>query len=387
MANTIPHSIFYPEAGDLIKDPNSTAKLAVDIARLAVSANAAISSAEARSRSHALTLDNASRDMFGTAIADTLDEAIRYTDNAFVAAGEGGATDEQVDAAVERAVLAGRVADSDRLPSGDRTAVGRGDFGIIAADHGAVPGTETVNNRWRIQEAIDIAKGKDVIVEGGAEYFFAGTLVMPSNSRYVSIKATGPKPAIFYTTGQSYKLIDFTCGDPVDVKTVTANVGINTRGWPVSDTTGIRKGMLCEVVSSASWYHDPRPESFPNDARKSEFHKVEDVFGGKVYMEDVANDGYNLANETVEIRFFEPIFVRLENITVRAVLPPVAEESNAVEGITITGADQPLLIDVNAEGCARNGVRVQSCWRPRSFGGYSKGSNGYYGQRSSGCRR
>lgn len=379
MANTIPHSIFYPEAGDLIKDPNSTAKLAVDIARLAISANSAIATAEARARGEAQALDVANRNAWGNAVESTLDQAMAYTDNAFAAAGEGGATDEQVDAAIDRAVLQGRVADSDRLPSGDRTAVGRGDFGILAADHGAVADGVT-NDRHRINEALTVAQGRDVILEGGKTYLITGSIVIPTGQDALSIRAVGAKPAILKLggDGQSNPAINADAGDPVLVSTVTASVGINTRGWPVASTTGIEKGMLCEVVSSAPWYHDPRPESAPLDARKSELHKVQDTFDGRVWMDDPAFDSYDLANETVELRFYKPIRVRLENITVQGTLPAVAEESKAVQGIIIQGASEPLLIDVNAENCARTGVGIYRSYRPRSYGGYTRGSNNFY---------
>lgn len=379
MASTVPHSIFYPEASDLIKDPASTAKLALDIARVAVSANAAISSSESRSRTHALGLDSSNRNAWGSAVENALRESMDYADNAFAAAGEGGASDAQVDAAIDRAVSQGRVADSSRLPSNGRTAVGRGDYGILAADYGAV-GDGVANDYWTIQAALNASGGKNIILEGGKTYRIAGTMTVPSGQDSLSILAVGPKPAVLVlgADGQSYPAINADAGDPVKVTTLSASVGINTRGWPVVDTSGISKGMLCEVISSAPWYHDPRPESAPNDARKSELHKVQGVFDGRVWMDDPANDGYGLANETVELRFFKPIRVRLENLTVRGTLPAHAEETKACEGIVVQGADEPLLIDVNAENCARTGVTISRSWRPRSYGGYTRGSNNFY---------
>ncbi|RAX50853.1 hypothetical protein DQ353_00170 [Arthrobacter sp. AQ5-05] len=379
MATTVPHSIHYPQAADLIKDPNSTAKLAVDLMRIAVSTNSAISNSEGRSREHANTLDSASRNAWGSADSAILRQALEYTDNAFSASGPGGATDAQLDAAVDRAVQQGRVADAARLPSKGRTAVGRGDFGVVAEDHGAV-GDGVFNDWYGISAALRAANGNDVILKGGTVYKMSGTLVVPDGQDSVSIRAVGSKPAVLDlgSDGQSYPAIRFDAGEPVTVKTLTVSTGINSRGWMVNSTTGIQKGMLCEVVSSAPWYHDPRPESAPLDARKSELHRVQDTFDGRVWMDDPANDGYDLTKETIELRFYKPIRVRLENITVRGTLPAVGEETKAVEGIVVQGADQPLLIDVNAENCARTGIAVSRSWAPRVLGGYTRKANNFY---------
>lgn len=276
--------------------------------------------------------------------------------------------------------------------SAKNTNVFEGDEGVVHAHKyatdGTVMGDGSNNDYWPIQRAINA--GKEVLLEGGKTYLIAGTLSMPANGRNnVSIRATGSEPAILKigASGQSYGAINFRRSDTPDVeKTLVVSTGINFKYWQVADATGVEPGMLCMVVSSALWYHDPRPGI--GEARKSELHRVSHVQGTRIYMEDGANDGYDVNTETVALYFYKPIKVRLENITVQGTLPAVAEETNAVEGIVIDKADTPILIDVNVDSCARTGIRVSKSYRPIVSRGETSKSNNYwngYGVSIAGC--
>ncbi|WJZ27828.1 tail spike protein [Arthrobacter phage 1191A] len=257
-----------------------------------------------------------------------------------------------------------------------------GNEGIVyTAKHGAAGATvgDGVNNDyWTIQRAINA--GKEVILEGGKTYFIGGTLSVPANRDSVSIRGVGSEPPILKigASGQSYSAIKFErpFSSAVATKTLAYDVGVNFRYWSVADTTGIEPGMLCEVVSSQLWYHDPRPGV--GEARKSELHRVQSVQGTRIYMDDPANDGYDVSEETVTLYFYKPIKVHLENLTVMGTLPAVAEETGAVEGIIIDRADQPYIKDVNVINCARTGIRVSKSYAPIVEGGFTRGSNNYY---------
>lgn len=253
----------------------------------------------------------------------------------------------------------------------------RDGVGVLASDHGAV-GDNVYNDWWTISAALEAAKGKDVILEGGTKYRMAGTLTVPEGTDTVSIRATGAEPAELHlgADGQSYSAIKFEQTTSSATTTLAASIGIGTVGWPVADTAGIEPGMICEVVSTEPWYFDPRPET--SDARKSELHRVRDTFLGKVYFDDPANDGYDVAAETVTLTFFRPIKVRLENIKVVGILPDVAEETKAVIGLEIQHADEPELINVSVENCARTGIRTFLCYRPKITGGYTARANNFY---------
>lgn len=368
--STTIHGITYPIPQDLVKDPAQAAKLARDLQALAVSTDAALTVNRAAASAAAGAAEAGAKAYTDTTVAgvradaqgwaDAAEAAANtYTDVSFAASGPGGATDEQLDAAVDRAVLAGRIRESPFVNVHDYGAVGDG----------------VTNDRWRIQEAINAADGRDVLLRSGAVYRIAGTLTMPASGR-VSLRSDGVEPAVLYADNQSYKLIEFDTAGPPVTTTLTASVGINGRGWTVASAAGVMPGMLCEVISSELWYHDPRPGV--NEARKSELHRVTRIEGSTVFMDDPANDGYNVASETVELRFFAPIQVRLENITARAVHPAPAAETNALEGIVIRHADEPVLERVNVENCARTGVAVYLSYRPRIIGGYTRGANNYY---------
>lgn len=375
--STFPHNIFMPEASDRIKISSSPSKLAQDISTVAQTANNALSVAQAKAIAKAEQLDAGNRTDWGTAVFDALTQSKEYTDVSFQASGPGGATDTQVDAAVDRAVLGGRVADGSvmaRMPSDGKIAVGRGDYAVYAKDHGAA-GDGITNDRYRIQEAITFANGKDVILDGGTTYNIIGSILMPVGADTVSLKASGPNPAILKLggDGQSNSAIKFEQTVASASTTLTASIGHGKVGWPVASTVGIEPGMLCEVISTALWYFDPR-----DTARKSELHKVRRVEGNVVYFEDPANDGYEIPAETVTLTFYKPIKVRLENIKVMGTLPGISEETKAVIGLEINHADSPQLINVDVENCARTGIRMYACYRPQILGGQTTRANNYY---------
>lgn len=272
------------------------------------------------------------------------------------------------------------------VDSGDL--VRQGDYGAVDARAYGTIGDNVFNDWWGISAAIKAAKGNDVILQGGTTYFMGGTLTLPEGQDSVSIRATGAKPAVLRlgADGQSYSAIKFEQTTVSATTTLTASIGVGKIGWPVASTTGIEPGMLCEVISSASWYFDPRPES--SDARKSELHRVKYVFAGTVYFDDPSNDGYNVPTETVTLKFYKPIKIRLENIKVVGKLPAIAQETKAVIGLEVHHADEPEFINVSVENCARTGIRTFSCYKPHITGGYTRGANNYwngYGVSIDGC--
>lgn len=246
---------------------------------------------------------------------------------------------------------------------------------VHASDHGAA-GDGVTNDIARISAAMAAAAGGDVLLEGGTTYRIAGTLKTPTWSNRISLRGVGAEPAVLYVDNQSFRPLDLDSEAAAATTTLAASIGIGSHGWQVASTAGIEPGMLCEVISSASWYFDPRPES--SDARKSELHRVRRVDAGRVFFDDPANDGYDVAAETVTLSFFRPIKVRLENIKIVATLPAVAEETNALAGITITHADEPELINVSVDGCARSGIIAKLCYRPRIIGGHTARANNFY---------
>ena len=274
----------------------------------------------------------------------------------------------------------------DSLPWGDWQTLAKDNESIVrqgalgySSDFLGAEGNGTTNDYFALQTAITTANGKPIYLEGGKTYLIGGTLTLPAGVEDVHIEAIGTEPATLKIggTGQSYGAINFApSGTPI-TKTLTARkaLGSNT-GWTVTNTTGIVPGMLCEVMSSLSWYFDPRPES--SDARKSELHKVSKVVGNQVFFLDQANDGYDPALETVTLKFYNPIRVHLENLLVQGTLAPPAESTPAITGITVAYADSPTLINVSTDSCAGAGIRSSLCYRPVIRGGYSRRSNDFF---------
>lgn len=242
---------------------------------------------------------------------------------------------------------------------------------VSVKDFGAV-GDGVTDDRTAIVNALTAAAGRTVVFESGKTYLIGSAIVFTGD---VSICSDGADKAVIFHAGQAFTPLTIQ-GALSATATLTASQQINNRGWDVSSVAGVQPGMLMAVISSVSWYHDPRPES--TDARKSELHRVAYISGSTVFTEDPANDGYNVPTETVTVHFYSPVSVRLENIAVRAVLPPAGVDAANVTGLRVRYSDLPVLLNVDAENTAAAGVQLIGCYRGQILGGRSSGINNYY---------
>ena len=250
---------------------------------------------------------------------------------------------------------------------------------VSVKDFGAV-GDGVTDDRNALLNAITAAAGRDVILESGEVYLIGSAIVYNGD---VSIRSSGAEPAVIFQNGQLFYPLTIS-GTLFKTTTLSGAVQINKNNWSVTDITGVIPGMLMEVISDTLWYHDPR-----GVAMKSELHRVGRIDAGILYTEDPSNDGYDVGGtEIVTVKFYTPVSVRLENITIRCVLPAPVVDADRVFGIVLEWANEPRLIDVNIENAAAAGIQPRSCYRPVIIGGYSHGSNNYnngYGVQFYGC--
>lgn len=148
-SSTMNHGITYPIPADLVKDPAQAAKLARDLQALAVSTDAALTASGAAASAAAGAAEAGAKAYTDTTVAgvradaqgwadDAEAAANAYTDVSFAASGPGGATDEQLDAAVDRAVLAGRIKQTHVVSVRDYGAKGDGGADDMAAIQAAI---------------------------------------------------------------------------------------------------------------------------------------------------------------------------------------------------------------------------------------------------------
>ena len=241
-----------------------------------------------------------------------------------------------------------------------RTAQDKLREGVSVKDFGAV-GNGVADDTTAIQAAIDT--GKVVKLVSGQKYKITSPLTGSHKIHLISDAG-----AEIYQDGQNFRMLDVS-GVFVKSTTLSAAKEIGTRYWVVADAAGVTPGMLMEVVSSASWYYDPRPAS--TDARKSEMHRVRRVNGNTIETDVEANDGYPLS-ETVTVSFYTPVSVYLENIVFRA----KHESNKATRGIYIKYADKALLQNVSVFDTSLTGVAFVGCYDSHHFGGEISGVNG-----------
>ena len=223
-----------------------------------------------------------------------------------------------------------------------------------------------------INTALSVANGNRIIFDSGKKYRIGSPITFNGD---VSLSTDGAEKAIIFHNGQSFTPLTIS-GTLSHTTTLTQSQQINNRDWVVANAGLVEKGMLMEVISSASWYHDPRPDA--TDARKSELHRVSSVSGNTISTEDIANDGYILPDETVTIKFYTPVSVSIENMAIHCVLPFPAESTKRVTGIRISYANEPLLMDIDVENAASTGIGFEGCYRPVCLRGHTHSSNNFF---------
>jgi hypothetical protein len=220
-----------------------------------------------------------------------------------------------------------------------------------------------------IETMLAEANGRLCTLEDGKTYTVSRKVLHQGD---VNIRSKG-KSEIFIE-GQA-DIIELT-GSVHSVTTLSTDIEINAREWAVGSTAGVVPGMLMEVKSSLSWYHDPRPTS--TDARKSELHKVVSVDGSTISTELPANDGYDVLNESVEITFISPISVYIEGVTVRGVHETPAETTSRPVGWEIAHALDSVLLHCGSKDFSAAGAVLMLSYNSKIIGGSYDGANNYF---------
>lgn len=249
-------------------------------------------------------------------------------------------------------------------------------------DFGAV-GDGVTDDAAAIRAAITEAAGRTVLFESNKIYLVKSPIDYQGD---VYLKSNGAGKATIFHNGQAFRPLTVRGQRVESSKLLTASMQRGNRGWVLNNSSGIQRGQLMEVESSASWYHDPRPNS--TDARKSELHRVAYIVENTVFTEDPANDGYNLETETVEVTFINPIKVHIENIGVQCVLPPAGESTPAISAVRIDYATESSFINVDTIDSADQGLFLNECYNAKVLRGNSLGHNSVntgYGLQLWGC--
>lgn len=231
-----------------------------------------------------------------------------------------------------------------------------------------------------IELMLTVANGRQCIFENEKSYNIDRIISYQGD---VNITCEGHSE--IFLDGQTSPIVDF-YGSTHNITELNQQIEINGRDWSVVDATDVVPGMLMQIKSSVSWYHDPRPES--TDARKSELHKVVAVTGTTITTELPANDGYDTSTETVEVTFFNPIKVKIENIKVRGTRDAPAETTARCTGWRITNALDSLILNAGSKDAAASGCALIKSYNSHVVKGNYDGANDFftgYGIQTSGC--
>lgn len=259
--------------------------------------------------------------------------------------------------------------------------------GVRPEDHGAV-GDGTTDDTEALEAALNEATGtfqRPIVLTPGAVYLISRPLAV--TGRGVMIVCEGVKPATIISPNDTFDPLTITSDAPYATTQLATSVTIGTTQWQVDNASSVTPGSLMQVVSSKSWYFDPRPGS--TDARKAELHLVERIEGNTIWTRDIANDGYNLATETVDVKFIRPVRVHLSNLIVKGFLPSGSTNTRGRDGIVIDGTFEAYFDRVSVENMPAAGISFRNSYRPIAQGGHVFDANGDatgYGAQFNGCR-
>lgn len=221
-----------------------------------------------------------------------------------------------------------------------------------------------------IEDMLQEAAGRYCVMQSGKTYPIGRALIYEGN---VNLSCSGEQDAIIFQNGQGFNPLTIK-GGFFKTTTLSEPKEIGDSYWRVNDSAGVTSGMLFEVVSSESWYYDPRPTS--TDARKSELHKVLRVTeDGIIVTELPANDGYP-TSETVTCNIYAPATVNIRGVKVKAMHDSPSATARRVRGITLETVLDGNLLNVSTVDCALTGVTMRRCYNTVHKGGLIAGVNG-----------
>ncbi|MEM4995033.1 glycosyl hydrolase family 28-related protein [Priestia sp. SB1] len=235
-----------------------------------------------------------------------------------------------------------------------------------------------------LQSAINSLEGvtTQLKLSSGSTYKISSTLTIDKSISIMGNKQNRPR----ITTGsQTFDAINVQ-GSYVASTTMSSSATINTDYIDVADSSNIRKSNLIEIVSSKSWYHDPRQES--TDARKAELHRVNEVIGNRIYLTDPLFDGYVVPDETVDINIYTPIRFAMSDVDIILTKYPYSTDSVRKIGLILDHTIDALIENVNVVDAQNMGINIKHSYRPIVEGGRTEGANNYfsgYGVQIVGC--
>lgn len=273
-----------------------------------------------------------------------------------------------------------------------RTLQSRLDERLSLADFGVV-GDGVTNDTDEIVNAIDAAIELGVpLYVPYARYVFDGyripwgstqkslTIIGDPGNRPVFIRNQAAADAGGYSI-----FFASTRFESVTGLALATDITTNDRTIEFTDATGLAAGMIVHISSDRLWYNGNRSTKYCG-----EIHKITEVSGNTVTLEDFTRDVYSQSGDTLTIRAFTPNKCHIENIIFETA-SPASNITNT--GIALQQCDRPIIRNCDFSGFHQSCIQDNLCWKPiyeditvnqpsdlrTDGGGYSIGFNGTVG--------
>lgn len=220
-------------------------------------------------------------------------------------------------------------------------------------------GEGTTDDTAAIAAAIRAASGKKVVFRSGSAYRITSTIYVNQD---VTLVANGCEPfKILPASG--FAAFSF-YGSLVATTTLAATTQMNKEKITVASSVGFVPGQIVMLQSSKLWYYDHRGALY-----KGETHMLTQLSGNDLVLKTQTWDSYDIAQETVTITTFDPITIRIDNMTVEY---PVNTNTT---GIYLNATYRSHLSRVSVHNASVVGISTVRCYDALFTHCYVEGSN------------
>lgn len=215
-------------------------------------------------------------------------------------------------------------------------------FGVTPEQFGAL-GNGVANDTTAFQNAVDeaISTKQTLRLKAGATYLVTSSINVNGDLKMVT---DGKPNATIKSNSQTFIPLLLT-GSLIGSRTLTSSVSANQNYAVISSTSGAQRGDLAIFRSSRVWHFDPR-----TDGVVSQVHKIHEVSGTTIHLEDQHIESYNTSSETVTVDIVRPIKVHIDGVNIFATKAITGSTSN------IVGIRTEYLVDSKFEN-----VHIQDC--------------------------
>jgi len=248
---------------------------------------------------------------------------------------------------------------------------------VTLEDYGAV-GNGITNDAIAYTAALN--SGRPIRLGSGKTYYIGSYVVISGHNVFMEGDASSPATILYKSNVNT--ILQGTAGATT---TIAADATANSDHITVTSSVGFDIGNLITITTDSAY-------SFPfvagNDYRYGEIHKIINISGNNIYVDDKIwnswnKTSYDIKGKTIQVREYAPIRVIINNVNFVYETP-----TQASGALWIAYAKDSYLNNVTVKDAMYTGIMFDYCYNSKFDKGYVEGANGLgygYGVRFQCC--